>query len=76
MIQHQNNHKEQPYLEALRSGNRKAFARMVDEHSPMIYRLAYRMLGDAHEAEDVLQETFMNAYRHIGSFEGRSSIKT
>ena len=63
-------------MEALRSGNREAFARMVDEHSPMIYRLAYRMLGEANEAEDILQETFLNAYRHIGSFEGRSSIKT
>jgi len=63
-------------MEALRSGNREAFARMVDEHSPMIYRLAYRMLGEANEAEDILQETFLNAYRNIGSFEGRSSIKT
>lgn len=76
MILHQNNQDETLSLEALRSGSRQAFAKMVDEHSPMIYRLAYRMLGDAQEAEDVLQETFLSAYRHIASFEGRSSLKT
>ncbi len=49
---------------------------MVDAYSPLIYRLALRMLGDEHEAEDVLQETFLSAYRSLARFEGRSSLST
>jgi RNA polymerase sigma-70 factor (ECF subfamily) len=63
-------------IEELRQGDRKAFARLVDAYSPQIYRLAIRMLGDAQEAEDVLQETFLNAYRALDRFEGRSSLGT
>jgi RNA polymerase sigma-70 factor (ECF subfamily) len=63
-------------LEALRSGNREAFAKMVDAYSPQLYRLALRMLGNPQEAEDVLQETFINAFRHLIDFEGRSHLST
>lgn len=63
-------------VEALRKGDRGSFARLIEEHSPQIYRLALRMLGDPQEAEDVLQETFLNAFRAIGTFENRSSLGT
>jgi len=63
-------------LEALRVGDRQAFAELVDAYSPSIYRLAVRMLRDPQEAEDVLQETFLNAYRSLPEFEGRSSVGT
>lgn len=63
-------------IDALRSGDREEFALMVDTYSTKIYRLAYRMMGNEQEAEDVLQETFMNAYRALSSFEGRSNIGT
>ena len=63
-------------LEALRSGDREAFAHMVDAYSALIFRLALHMLRDPQEAEDVLQETFLNAYRALPGFEGRSSIHT
>ena len=63
-------------IQALREGDREAFAEMVEAYSPLIYRLALRMLGDEHEAEDVLQETFLNAYRALDRFEGRSSLST
>jgi RNA polymerase sigma-70 factor (ECF subfamily) len=42
----------------------------------MIYRLGLKMLNNAQDAEDILQETFIKAYRHIGNFDGRSSIST
>ncbi len=67
---------DQLSLDALRSGDRDEFARMVEAYSPRIYRLALRMLGDAQEAEDVLQETFLNAFRSLSRFEGRSSLGT
>lgn len=63
-------------IQALREGDREAFAEMVEAYSPLIYRLALRMLGDEQEAEDVLQETFLNAYRALARFEGRSSLST
>lgn len=59
-------------IEALRAGDRAAFAAMVEACSPKIYRLALRMMGDAGEAEDILQETFLNAFRALAEFEGRS----
>ena len=63
-------------LDDLRAGDRETFARMVDAYSPQVYRLALRMLRDPQEAEDVLQETFLNAYRALEGFEGRSSLGT
>jgi RNA polymerase sigma-70 factor (ECF subfamily) len=63
-------------IEALRSGDREEFSRLVDSYSGQIYRLALKMLGIPSDAEDVLQNTFMKAFQHIKDFEGRSSIST
>jgi len=63
-------------LEALIAGDRAEFARLVDEYSSPIYRLGLRMLGNPQDAEDVLQNTFINALTHIQNFEGRSNIAT
>lgn len=63
-------------LSALKSGDRSEFARMVELYSKQIYTLALRILGNQHDAEDVLQETFLKAYKGISAFEGRSSLST
>lgn len=63
-------------LEALIAGDRAEFARLVDAYSSPIYRLGLRMLGNPQDAEDVLQNTFINALTHIQNFEGRSSLAT
>lgn len=63
-------------LEALRAGDRQEFARLVDLYSPLIYRLALKMLGDEQDAEDVLQNTFLQAFRHLSEFEGRAHLST
>ncbi len=63
-------------LDALKSGDRDEFARLVDVYSGPIYRLAMKMLGDQQDVEDVLQNTFLNAFKHIRSFEERSSLAT
>jgi RNA polymerase sigma-70 factor, ECF subfamily len=70
------NHKPDIDLHALRAGDRRAFAALVERHSAMIYQLALRILKDPQEAEDALQDTFLNAYRAIGRFEGRASPGT
>ncbi|WP_054520881.1 RNA polymerase sigma factor [Thermanaerothrix daxensis] len=63
-------------LEALRNGDRKEFARLVDTFSTPIYRLALKILGDPQDAEDILQETFIKALSALPTFEGRSSLST
>lgn len=63
-------------LEALRNGDRAEFARLVETYSPMIYRLGLKMLNNPQDAEYILQETFINAYKHIGNFDGRSNVST
>lgn len=45
------------------------FHRLVDEHSASLYRMAYRLIGDRHEAEDMVQEAFRSAWKSRGSFE-------
>lgn len=63
-------------LEALIAGDRAEFARLVDTYSSPIYRLGLKMLGNPQDAEDVLQNTFINALMHLPKFEGRSSLST
>lgn len=63
-------------IEALQAGDRAEFARMMDHFSSPIYRLGLKILGNEQDAEDVLQETFIKAYRSIDQFEGRSSLST
>lgn len=63
-------------LEALKAGDREAYAKLVERFSPRIYRLALKILNDPQDAEDVLQETFIKALKSISSFEGRSSLST
>ncbi|MBI5961053.1 MAG: sigma-70 family RNA polymerase sigma factor [Chloroflexi bacterium] len=60
----------------LQAGDQAAYAQFVDEHSGHVYRLALRMMGNEADAEDVLQETFLSAFKSIDRFEARSSLST
>src|SRR5262245_66035019 len=46
-----------------------AFNTLVDEHGPALYRIAYRLVGDRHEAEDVVQETYRSAWKSRESYD-------
>jgi RNA polymerase sigma-70 factor, ECF subfamily len=63
-------------LAALRRKDKHAFAMLVNQNSDHIYRLALKMTGSEQDAEDVMQETFIKAFNHIDSFEGRSKVST
>lgn len=63
-------------LDLLKSGDRETFARLVDETSGHIYRVALQILGNEQDAEDVLQETYIKAFKALPNFEGRSSVTT
>lgn len=59
-----------------RDGDSEAFHALVDRHSRAVYRLAYRMTGSPQDAEDVVQETFLRAYKQLGRFESRANFST
>jgi len=63
-------------LQALKAGDRAEFSRMVEIYSGNIYRLTLKMLNDPQDAEDVLQETFIKAFRGLKNFDGRSRLST
>ncbi len=62
--------------ERLRAGDKSACAQCVELYAPGVYRLALRMLGDEAEAEDVMQEAFLNAFKGIDNFEWRAGLST
>ncbi|CAM3763642.1 RNA polymerase sigma factor SigW [Marinicrinis lubricantis] len=59
-----------------RDGDRSAFAELVDLYKDKIYHLGYRMLGNAHEAEDIVQETFLRVYRSLKSYDPSHKFST
>lgn len=63
-------------MDALKQGDQVELVRMVDLYSDSIYRVALRMLNNPADAEDVLQETFIKAFRALPGFEERSSLST
>jgi RNA polymerase sigma-70 factor (ECF subfamily) len=65
---------EQELVRRCREGSEAAYAALVRLHRPRLYTLAYRLLLDREAAEDVVQETFLAAFRQIERFEPRPSL--
>lgn len=65
---------EHEFLDAIRAGSPEAYRRLVEREVDPVFRLAYRILGNAQDAEDVAQETFVTAFRSIGTFRGEGTI--
>jgi RNA polymerase sigma-70 factor (ECF subfamily) len=59
-----------------RDGDSEAFRLLVERHGRAVFRLAHRMTGSASDAEDVVQETFLKAYKQLGRFESRANFST
>jgi RNA polymerase sigma-70 factor, ECF subfamily len=68
--------RETGLLERIRSGDRSACDECIVEHAPGVFSLALRLVRNKAEAEDVMQETFLSAFRGIDRFDGRSSLRT
>jgi RNA polymerase sigma-70 factor (ECF subfamily) len=63
-------------VERARSGDSDAFRLLVERHSRNVFRLAFRMTGNEQDAEDVVQDTFLRAYRQLKNYESRASFAT
>ena len=65
-------------VQRVRSGDAAAFQRIVDSTSTKLVRLAARMLGNVVDAEDVVQEAYVKAYKALvtGEFDGRANVST
>jgi RNA polymerase sigma-70 factor (ECF subfamily) len=63
-------------LGAAREGDENAFRRLVEPRHAELHAHCYRMLGSVHDAEDALQDALLRAWRGMGRFEGRSSLRS
>ncbi|KPJ78262.1 MAG: hypothetical protein AMJ54_04675 [Deltaproteobacteria bacterium SG8_13] len=67
---------ESQLVDRLRDGDEAAFVMLVRRFQARLYGLAYAMTLDREESQDIVQEVFLKAYRHIGTFKGESKIST
>jgi len=58
------------------AGDRAAFAALFEQYKNLVYQTAYLLLGDAHEAEDALQEVFLMVHKSLTSFDARKGAFT
>ena len=59
-----------------KSGDMDAFVELSQRHASRVFQTAYRVTRNRQDAEDVLQDAFLNAFTHMKNFEGRSSFST
>ncbi len=67
---------EQEWLELARQGDEAAFAALVRAHQDRLYRVALRMTGDPHAAQDVVQDALVQAWQHLPGFRGEAGFST
>jgi RNA polymerase sigma-70 factor (ECF subfamily) len=67
---------EARWIAQARDGDRLAFRRLVDAHARPLYALCVRITRDPATAEDAVQETLFNAWRHLRDFDGRALFST
>ena len=68
--------REEALLKAFRNGDSAAFDVLIGMYSAKLYKVAYALLGSRQDAEEVVQDTFLRAYRALHAFRGESSLET
>jgi len=67
---------ETEWVRLARAGDQAAFGRLVVAYQTPVYNLAYRMLGNAAEAEEAAQESFLRAYLHLHSYDPQRPFRS
>src|ERR1700723_3138159 len=57
-------------------GDHDAFRSLVERHTQAVFRLSWRITGNSNDAEDMVQETFLRAWKQLGKFDGRAAFGT
>jgi RNA polymerase sigma-70 factor (ECF subfamily) len=73
-VENLNIHIHESLIEECRNGDRNAQFRLYNQYSKAMYNLAYRMMNNREEAEDMLQEAFVDCFRNISSFRFESTF--
>ena len=63
-------------IAAARGGDMRAFSELVRRYEQTVYRYAFKLCRDREKAEETFQDTFINVYRKLGTFDGRSRFST
>jgi RNA polymerase sigma-70 factor (ECF subfamily) len=63
-------------VDRARAGDTDAFRELVDRHSQTMFKTAFRLTGNEADADDLVQEAFLRAYRKLDRFDGRSQFST
>ena len=67
---------DQPFIKISLDGDTQAFARLVSKYQHMVYNLAFKMMGNLEDAEEVAQDTFLQVHRSLPGFKGKSKFST
>jgi RNA polymerase sigma-70 factor (ECF subfamily) len=64
------------FIAGARAGDHQAFRRLTEPYYRELHIHCYRMVGSFHDAEDLVQETFLRAWRNLGQFDGRGRFRS
>ena len=64
------------YIDRVKNGDREAFATLIEKHKSMVYTVAYRIVKNHEDAEELTQDAFLKVFQSIGQFEQRSKFST
>lgn len=67
---------EEKLIASAQKGDKKAISQLVNKYSPRIYAIAFRLMQNEEDAEDVLQETFIIMIKKLNTFQGKSTLYT
>ncbi len=67
---------EATLIAALRRGEAEAYEQLIEQYADGVYRTAYRLLQNPHDAEDAMQEAFLTVYLRIGDFQGQARLSS
>ena len=69
-------HPDSDLIEQAKTGDTKAFTSLVNRYEDTVYRFAFKVCRDRDQAAEALQDTFINVYRKLDSFDGKSKFST
>lgn len=68
--------REEKWIREVQKGSRKAFDKLVKKYAPLVFHLAYDLMGNREDAQDMTQETFLRAFLNIHQYRGEARFST